>query len=109
MYFLWVLATPLNFSQLPCRPNNFRVVDTFRKGRVFVAGGTSFVNCLMTNGEDNDRLRFSTTDAAHVHSPTGGQGLNSGVMDSVSAYQHAFSFTDNELTMKIRSLTSPGN
>ncbi|EIM90564.1 uncharacterized protein STEHIDRAFT_90412 [Stereum hirsutum FP-91666 SS1] len=41
------------------RPNNFRVVDTFRKGRVFVAG-----------------------DAAHVHSATGVQGLNSGVMDS---------------------------
>ncbi|KZT68269.1 hypothetical protein DAEQUDRAFT_728082 [Daedalea quercina L-15889] len=40
------------------RPN-IRVVDRFGKGRVFVAG-----------------------DAAHVHSPAGGQGLNSGVQDS---------------------------
>ncbi|KIJ67510.1 hypothetical protein HYDPIDRAFT_180357 [Hydnomerulius pinastri MD-312] len=40
------------------RPN-IRMVDRFGVGRVFVAG-----------------------DAAHVHSPTGGQGLNSGVQDS---------------------------
>ncbi|KAJ7436721.1 FAD binding domain-containing protein [Mycena galericulata] len=38
---------------------NIRMVDNFRVGRCFVAG-----------------------DAAHVHSPTGGQGLNSGVQDS---------------------------
>lgn len=29
---------------------------------------------------------FGLTDAAHVHSATGAQGLNSGVMDSVSLY-----------------------
>ncbi|KAJ4000373.1 FAD binding domain-containing protein [Lentinula boryana] len=40
------------------RPN-IRMVDNFGKDRVFVAG-----------------------DAAHVHSPTGGQGMNSGVQDS---------------------------
>ncbi|KAE9405399.1 hypothetical protein BT96DRAFT_876700 [Gymnopus androsaceus JB14] len=40
------------------RPN-IRMVDSFGKDRVFVAG-----------------------DAAHVHSPTGGQGMNSGVQDS---------------------------
>ncbi|KAA1469139.1 hypothetical protein DENSPDRAFT_560720 [Dentipellis sp. KUC8613] len=40
------------------RPN-IRVASGFRNGRLFVAG-----------------------DAAHVHSFTGGQGLNSGVMDS---------------------------
>ncbi|KAJ3717757.1 FAD binding domain-containing protein [Lentinula raphanica] len=40
------------------RPN-IRMVDRFSKDRVFVAG-----------------------DAAHVHSPTGGQGMNSGVQDS---------------------------
>ncbi|TFK47960.1 monooxygenase [Heliocybe sulcata] len=39
------------------RPN-IRMVDTFGKGRVFVAG-----------------------DAAHVHSPTGGQGMNSSIQD----------------------------
>ncbi|EIW84632.1 hypothetical protein CONPUDRAFT_116765 [Coniophora puteana RWD-64-598 SS2] len=40
------------------RPN-IRMVDKFGQGRAFVAG-----------------------DAAHVHSPTGGQGLNSGVQDA---------------------------
>ncbi|KAF8550669.1 hypothetical protein OG21DRAFT_383284 [Imleria badia] len=40
------------------RPN-IRMVDKFGSGRVFVAG-----------------------DAAHVHSPTGGQGLNSSVQDA---------------------------
>jgi hypothetical protein len=42
------------------RPN-VRMVDTFGKGRVFVAG-----------------------DAAHTHTSAGGQGLNSSVRDSVS-------------------------
>ncbi len=36
-----------------------RVVDHYRRGRVFVAG-----------------------DAAHIHSPAGGQGLNTGVQDA---------------------------
>ncbi|KAJ3850352.1 FAD binding domain-containing protein [Lentinula lateritia] len=40
------------------RPN-IRMVDNFGKGKVWIAG-----------------------DAAHVHSPTGGQGLNSGVQDA---------------------------
>jgi hypothetical protein len=38
---------------------NIRMVNKFSEGRVFVAG-----------------------DAAHVHSPTGGQGLNSGIQDA---------------------------
>ncbi|EIN05600.1 hypothetical protein PUNSTDRAFT_137704 [Punctularia strigosozonata HHB-11173 SS5] len=42
------------------RPSS-RMVDRFSEGRVFVAG-----------------------DAAHVHPPTGGQGLNSGVQDAVN-------------------------
>ncbi|ESK88847.1 putative monooxygenase [Moniliophthora roreri MCA 2997] len=42
------------------RPN-VRMVDKFGEGRVFVVG-----------------------DAAHVHSPTGGQGLNSGVQDAIN-------------------------
>jgi 2-polyprenyl-6-methoxyphenol hydroxylase-like FAD-dependent oxidoreductase len=37
---------------------NARIVDHYRKGRVFVAG-----------------------DAAHVHSPAGGQGMNTGIQD----------------------------
>ncbi|VDB94207.1 unnamed protein product [Peniophora sp. CBMAI 1063] len=40
---------------------NVRMANTFQKGRIFIAG-----------------------DAAHVHSPTGGQGLNSGVMDAMN-------------------------
>ncbi|KAJ3901823.1 FAD binding domain-containing protein [Lentinula edodes] len=42
------------------RPN-IRMTSSFGKGRVFIAG-----------------------DAAHVHSPTGGQGMNSGVQDAIN-------------------------
>jgi 2-polyprenyl-6-methoxyphenol hydroxylase-like FAD-dependent oxidoreductase len=38
---------------------NVRMVDRYREGRVFLAG-----------------------DAAHVHSPAGGQGMNTGIQDS---------------------------
>ncbi len=44
---------------------NIRLADRFQSGRVFIAG-----------------------DAAHVHPPSGGQGLNSGVMDAVSVNIH---------------------
>ncbi|PBK69100.1 hypothetical protein ARMSODRAFT_1004391 [Armillaria solidipes] len=40
---------------------NVRMVDSYGSGRAFVTG-----------------------DSAHVHSPTGGQGLNSGIQDSVN-------------------------
>ncbi|KAL1762215.1 FAD binding domain-containing protein [Schizophyllum commune] len=53
--------TDIEFGELKCaswwRPN-IRMVDKFGEGRVFVAG-----------------------DAAHTHSPTGGQGMNSSVQD----------------------------
>ncbi|THH07808.1 hypothetical protein EW145_g3128 [Phellinidium pouzarii] len=52
----------LQLTQIHSKSNwrfNVRMVDHFQKGRVFVAG-----------------------DAAHVHSPMGGQGLNSGIQDS---------------------------
>lgn len=38
-----------------------RIVDNYRKGRAFVAG-----------------------DAAHIHSPAGGQGMNTGMQDAVN-------------------------
>jgi len=38
-----------------------RIADTYRAGRVLLAG-----------------------DAAHVHSPAGGQGMNAGILDAVS-------------------------
>ncbi|KZT64163.1 monooxygenase [Daedalea quercina L-15889] len=63
--------TDLQFGKLrwitSWRPN-IRMVNKFREGRGFVAG-----------------------DAAHVHSPTGGQGLNSSVQDSFNlAWKLAF-------------------
>ena len=38
-----------------------RIVDSFRRGRLFVAG-----------------------DAAHIHSPAGGQGMNTGIQDAIN-------------------------
>jgi 2-polyprenyl-6-methoxyphenol hydroxylase-like FAD-dependent oxidoreductase len=38
-----------------------RIVDSYRKGRLFVAG-----------------------DAAHIHSPAGGQGMNTGIQDAAN-------------------------
>lgn len=68
------------------RPNNFRVVDTFRKGRIFVAGGwyaACSADLVLTHN-------YHMPDAAHIHSATGGQGLNSSVMDSVSYHIFAW-------------------
>ncbi|KAH7925919.1 hypothetical protein BV22DRAFT_1128595 [Leucogyrophana mollusca] len=57
-----IIPTEIEFKELvwasEFRPN-IRMVNKFGEGRVFVAG-----------------------DAAHVHSPTGGQGLNSSVQDA---------------------------
>ncbi|KAH7928575.1 hypothetical protein BV22DRAFT_192143 [Leucogyrophana mollusca] len=59
---LEMTGTEIEFKELiwasEFRPN-IRMVNKFGEGRVFVAG-----------------------DAAHVHSPAGGQGLNSGVQDA---------------------------
>ncbi|KAK0214922.1 FAD binding domain-containing protein [Armillaria fumosa] len=50
--------TDIEFGELV---PNMRMVDKYGSGRAFVAG-----------------------DAAHVHSPSGGQGLNSGIQDSIN-------------------------
>ncbi|KAG2113850.1 FAD binding domain-containing protein [Suillus discolor] len=57
-----VIPTEITFNKLVWVSEfraNIRMVNKFSEGRVFVAG-----------------------DAAHVHSPTGGQGLNSGIQDA---------------------------
>ncbi|KAJ5710887.1 hypothetical protein N7488_005043 [Penicillium malachiteum] len=46
------------FSTYRC---HHRIADRFRKGRAFIAG-----------------------DAAHIHSPVGGQGMNTGIMDAAN-------------------------
>ncbi|KAG1743420.1 FAD binding domain-containing protein [Suillus lakei] len=55
-------CTEMSFNKLVYSSEyrvNIRMADKFSEGRVFLVG-----------------------DAAHIHSPTGGQGLNSGVQDS---------------------------
>ncbi|KAG0708275.1 FAD binding domain-containing protein [Suillus ampliporus] len=57
-----LIPTEITFNKLSWVSEfraNIRMVNKFSEGRVFVVG-----------------------DAAHVHSPTGGQGLNSGVQDA---------------------------
>lgn len=57
-----LIPTEITFNKLAWMSDfrvNIRMVNKFSEGRVFVAG-----------------------DAAHIHSPTGGQGLNSGVQDA---------------------------
>jgi hypothetical protein len=57
---------------------NVRMAEKFCIGRVFLAGGTSSLVFAY--------LYFPTyclLDAAHVHRPTGAQGMNSGVQDAV--------------------------
>ncbi|KAG7093483.1 hypothetical protein E1B28_007158 [Marasmius oreades] len=58
------IGRELEFGDVLCSgiwTPNIRMVDRFGEGRVFVAG-----------------------DAAHVHSPNGGQGMNSGVQDAIN-------------------------
>ncbi|KAG2158751.1 FAD binding domain-containing protein [Suillus bovinus] len=57
-----LIPTKITFNKMVWMSDyraNIRMVNKFGEGRVFVAG-----------------------DAAHIHSPTGGQGLNSGVQDA---------------------------
>ena len=56
---------------------HIRMVDRFQIGRILVAGGKLMITSI-------DLLDRCCLDAAHVHSPTGGQGLNSGFSDAVN-------------------------
>lgn len=59
------------------------MAERFRVGRVFIAGGkllimkTYIVVYVLTE-------TCFHLDAAHAHSPAGGQGLNSSIADTVS-------------------------
>jgi 2-polyprenyl-6-methoxyphenol hydroxylase-like FAD-dependent oxidoreductase len=57
-------ATPLRVTEVANSGRyhvSTRLADTFRAGRIFLAG-----------------------DAAHVHSPAGGQGMNTGIQDAIN-------------------------
>lgn len=71
-------------------------------GRVFVVGGMSDVSLYVS-------LFFfyiSILDAAHCHPPTGAQGLNRSVQDSVRCYITHFSMHKVNIE---HSLTLHGN
>jgi len=75
---------------------HIRMVDRFQIGRVLVAGGMSSLLFLSLSLSLSVFVSFNARiqDAAHVHSPTGGQGLNSGFVDTVS---------DHSLNIVLRS------
>lgn len=62
-----------------CVRPNIRIVSKFQDGRCFVVGGQFVSHIYREHLTDGVK-----TDAAHVHPPTGGQGLNCGIQDSVS-------------------------
>ena len=58
------------------RPN-IRLASAFRNGRVFIVGGSSKTFAFFSG------TKFAVIDAAHTHTPAGGQGMNSSMLDSV--------------------------
>lgn len=61
-----------------------RVADTFSKGRVFIAG-----------------------DAGHIHSPVGGQGMNTSIGDSINLGWKLAGVTSGQLNPKVLETYDP--
>ncbi|KAG6891557.1 hypothetical protein C0992_004415 [Termitomyces sp. T32_za158] len=73
--------TSLKFKEIPWVNHyipNIRMVETFQRGRVFLAGGTSNYGYIVTVALSSSNCQ----DSAHVHSFTGGQGINTGIQDA---------------------------
>jgi hypothetical protein len=75
------------------------MANKFGSGRVFIAGGetTRYLSPSLTNMYDFRRrspvcrvfflCRLCLTLLLSVHSPTGGQGLNTGIQDAVCIFE----------------------
>jgi len=76
------------------RPN-MRMVDRFKKDEhLSPEVGFLFVKSWLTT------YNLSVLDAAHVHSPTGAQGMNCSFQDAVSRIQHILHGRESELALQ---------
>ena len=76
--FLLISILPVDEFDRP----NIRMTNKFGEGRAYIAGGKNYFDLIAIG------LLIVGTDAAHVHPPTGAQGLNSGAQDAVSPPPH---------------------
>ena len=84
------------------------MVDKFGQGRVFVAGGKEIVYLSVSPAYiERPQMQRSMciicslqpylTSILSVHSPTGGQGLNSSVQDAVGVLNGVLSLTKSDI------------